>query len=247
MQFRFRIVALSVALVLCSASFAQGVQTDCSQLRGSMEISGHGQLEAAPDEARIYFNLSSQKQKAADARKNCEDTALKFQKSLEALKLDKKQVLAGSITLQPHYTYDKKQEKQIQDGYTAERHIEVRTADFTLIPAITDAAMDAGVTEIGGIEYRIKDESALKKQADELAIKDARDQAQRLAEGFGVKLLKPCSLSFSQRQNHPGYLQSRMMSVNAVALGAENSSEQAEYNPENMTIESYVRAVFAID
>lgn len=240
--------SLAVIAMLVSHDAMAGSQTDCTSLHGTMDITGYGKVQIRPDEARITFNVTELKDKAQEARDACEKKALAFQQALDKLKVDKKNVLSASISLQPHYTYDKRQEKQVLEGYEANRTIEVKLSDFALIPQVTDAAMNAGINEIGGIEYRLKDESAVKREADSRAIADARDQAQRLADGFGVKLLKACSLSFQGRSNASIFRNQRMMSARAVMLTAENSdAPEAEYNPDELTVESTVHATYAID
>lgn len=249
MNRKYLMAAAIAAAMTMSGSVMAGSQNDCTSLHGTMDISGYGKVQIRPDEARVTFNVSERNDKAQAAREECEKKALAFQQALDKLKVDKKDVLAASISLQPRYVYDKKQEKQVLEGYEASRAIEVKLSDFALIPQVTDAAMAAGINEIGGIEYRLKDERAVKREADSRAIADALDQAQRLADGFGVKLLKACSLSFQGRSNPAVFRAQRMMGANAVMLSAESDAPEAEaqYNPDELTVESTVHATYAID
>ena len=238
--------------VICAAFFwadlvgAQGAMTDCSQLRASMTVQGYGKVEAQPDEAVLSFTSTTQNKDAKAARSECEKHAALFIKTVKDTAGKDVAVDSGSITLQPRYVYDKKTQKQLLDGYTASRDIEIRTGKFDLIADLTEQAVASGITEVNGFTYRIKDESALKKQADEAAITDAKDKAARLAKGFGVKLLKPCQLSFGDTRtdnirpyNAKGV---RLMSVQADAM-----PEAAEYTPGSVSVESSVRAIFALD
>ncbi len=240
------VCATFFAALAADYACAQGAMTDCSQLRASMTVQGYGKVEAQPDEAVLSFTASTQNKDAKVARSECEKQATLFIKAVKDSAGKDAAVDSGSITLQPRYVYDKKSQKQLLDGYTASRDIEVRTGKFDLIADLTEQAVASGITEVNGFSYRIKDESALRKQADEAAIADAKDKADRLAKGFGVKLLKPCQLSFGDARNEimrPYNAKgARLMSVQADAV-----PEAAEYTPGAVSVESSVRAVFALD
>jgi uncharacterized protein YggE len=237
-----------IAAAFCAVSFQAQADGDCSQLNGRMDIYGSGSVEIMPDEARLNFSVISKEKNVKDAYAKCEEHTGAFQKALKAMDIKKEDVIAGSVTVEPVYEYDEKQKKQVLQGYEARRSLTVKTADFSKISLISDEAVKNGVNSVEGFEYGLKDESKARAQADEKAIADARAQAQRLSEGFGVKLLKPCSLNFERQNDHirPVY---RLMSVNAAAVAPEAAAPQprSEYSPDKIVIRSGVRAVFAIE
>ena len=109
------------------------------------------------------------------------------------------------------------------------------------------AAVDAGITEINGFEYTIKDTKKLEDEANQKAINDAKNKASVLAKGFGVKIKKACSLKFTNSNNVSSYrLQSRMAKVATLAVANDENDSNTEYSPEKITISSDVFASFAI-
>lgn len=243
---RILLTSLMASLFIAPIASADSASVDCSSINGSMTIQGYGKVQASPDEALLNFTSAVLKKDAKDAQTECEQKTASFINALNGLGINKDSIEAGSITLEPRYVYDKKQEKQILDGYSAERELIVRTDKFELIAQITEMAVNAGIDEINGFNYRIKDESILRKQADELAMNDAQDQANRLAKGFNIKLLKPCQLSFNNRNQNNSFSPMKL-SARLMAVNDEGASNTAEYTPGKMTIESYVNVVFAFE
>ncbi len=239
--------SLLASALFSSAVFAEGAGVDCSRINGSMTIQGYGKVQANPDEAVLNFTSSDINKDAKEAQSECEKKTLSFVNALKSLGINKDCIESGSISLEPRYEYDKKQQKQILTGYRAERAVLVRTGKFELIAQITQQAVNSGIDEINGFNYRIKDESALRKQADQLAMNDAQDQARRLATGFDIKVLKPCQLSFSNNRHQDNGPRPVMMSARLMAANDEGADNAAEYTHGKMTVESYVNVVFAFE
>lgn len=242
------LAALAAVLALCTGTGAGADELlDCSAALGHITVTGKGKIEAEPDLARLSFTVTENAQEAVSARNAAEEKISSFLEALIQHGIPREKIAAGSITVLPQYTADRNGSR-VQNGYQAVRAVVIELEDFSLISLAGDLAMESGINGIGGFEYLIRNEKELKLQADAEAIADAKDQALRLAEGFGVKLSKPCSLSFGTssrpvlryRAGSPRNLQTR-----AASLPAEG--ESAAYMPEKLTVESIVEAQFAIE
>ncbi len=242
---RNALTALAAAIIACAALPAdadESAAADCSAIRSRITITGRGEVEAGPDEAVLSFTTRQSDKAAAAARNSCERVMTAFLKSLEGIGLKGDAVDAGSISLYPRISYDEKRRKQVTDGYEAARTVQIRLSDFSKIPQVTDLAMTSGFNEAGGFSYRVRDDSKYRYEADEKAIRDAREQAEHLAAGFGLKLLKPCELSFDRGGARPVFNgQVRLMSVQAEDAKAPES----RYSPGTQVVSSTVNAVFA--
>lgn len=237
---------LSAALlgcVLCSLSPAQA-QIDCSQALGRIDVQGEGKALADPDLAELNFTIRATGKNARETRAAVEKNMASFINSLVAAGVKKEQIAADNITLNIRYVQDKNN-KRLFDGYDATRSVRVDLEDFSLIPQITDIAMDSGLNGIEGFVYKIKDESALKVKAQEDAIADAKAKAARLASGFGIKDYRPCNLSFME-SGARHYAMPMLMKASARSLGASNDAVEAEYTSDKLTISASVAASFVI-
>ncbi len=224
---------------------AGNVSQDCSRMNGQITVRGYGNAKALPDEALLDLSAAALHKDLKEARSACEKKTAAFLKAVSSLGIKDEAVQSGSINVSPRYTYDHKSATRKFEGYWAVRDLKIRTDNFSLLGALTSAAVNAGIDEIHGISYALKDESALKKLADERAVADAREQAKRLAEGFEVKLLKPCKLSFENRSQGRSPV---MYAAKAATLNADPAEvEEASYLPEESEVESYVNAEYAFE
>ncbi len=217
----------------------------CCEKGGTLEVVGEAQLEAMPDVAVLDFMARYTDKDAKVARSKVEKMVSLLNEKTKTLNLAKDEFASGSLDLYPNYRYTEKN-KRVFEGYTCTRRVTFRVSDFSLIEKITSMAMDAGITEINGFHYEIKDTSALEKKADKLAMEDALDKSRRLAEGFGVKIVKTCSLKFGGRSGPVVYRNKSMTRLMVSANGA-NELEPVEYTPQKQMVESSVYVTFSIE
>jgi uncharacterized protein len=107
---------------------------------------------------------------------------------------------------------------------------------------ILDAAVTAGATSSGEIEWTVKDESALETQALDKAAARARQNAETLAKGMGVKL---GTLVYTSNELSGGGTIPRVRAF-AMAKTADQAAPLA-IEPQKVTRDATVYAVFAIE
>ena len=218
---------------LSSAAFAG----DCLGASGRLNVKGYAEIKAEPDVVNLNFTVSAVKKKSADAYKSVESRMIAFAKALEDLNDESLEIISENISISPQYTY--KDNKSVFAGYKANRAVTVKTSDFAKISKITELATQSGVDIIESFVYEIKDPKALQIKADELAMQDAKDKAERLSRGFNVKIVKTCSLRFADAAERP---MMRVMSANKALV-----SESFPYSPQDQTVSSTVMAEFLIE
>jgi uncharacterized protein YggE len=107
---------------------------------------------------------------------------------------------------------------------------------------ILDAAINAGATSSGQIEWTVKDEKALEAQALDKAAARARANADVLAKGMGVRL---GSLVYvSNQMSAPSF--PRPMPMMAMK-SADNAPQPLAIEPHQVSREATVYAVFSIE
>lgn len=228
-------------MILGSASVFAESCTDS----GMIEVVGHGKVDVMPDTAVLSYSAKDENKDPVKARNNVEKKITSLYDKALSFGVKKEQIISGSITLYPKYHYTDKS-KRVFDGYFCSRDIVFKIDDFSLIEKITTAAVESGVSDINGFGYEVKDTTAVKREADAKAIADARDQAKRLAEGFGVKIKKACSLKFEGNNSNVYYVRNRA-AVSLMAAKAEAAEPATEYMPEKQSVDSNVYATFSIE
>ena len=186
--------------------------------RGSGEanvitLSGHGEVQAVPDIASVYFTIS----KDAKTVKEAQDAVAKIEKSaVDFLKqngVEEKDIKTENASFYPKYEYRKltvpcdefgcppSSGKEVIVGYTASESISVKVRNTDDAGKIIQGLGSLGVSNLNGPNFTIDDEDTLKAEARREAIADAKAKAQALAQDLGIRLGRIANFS----ENGGGY------------------------------------------
>jgi len=93
-----------------------------------------------------------------------------------------------SYSLSPNYRYPQGGGQPVLTGYTASNNVEITTSDLSLAGRLIDAAVSGGATNVQGLRFTLKDFEPPRAQALRLATIQAKNHAEAIALGLGVKL-----------------------------------------------------------
>ena len=105
-----------------------------------------------------------------------------------SLKIDPRLVNATQVQVQPEYSWNEKDRKQVLQGYVVSRQIEVTVKDLDQLGQLLEKAVDAGVNQVGDPQLDSSRRKELEREAMARAVQDARLNAGTLATAAGVKL-----------------------------------------------------------
>jgi uncharacterized protein YggE len=164
-----------------------------------------------PDIATISFGVSAENLDVAKAQT---ESATKMNNIIKLLKdkgVDEKDIKTTNYSIYPRYDYTRTASagypyggKQVLAGYTVSQNVEVKIRDISKAGELLGGVGEFGVTDVSGLSFSVDKIKEVKNQARDAAITDAREQAQVLAKGLGVKLVK--ITSFSENGNYPSLL-----------------------------------------
>ncbi len=204
----------------------------------TITLSGHGEVQAAPDIASVYFTLRKElktAKEAQDAVAEKEKSALDFLKSKNVADKDIKTVNAS---VYPKYdyvrascpqigangvsgvNYDCDNRKQVLTGYEASESIAVKIRNIDDTGAIMQGLGDIGVSDLTGPNFAIDNEDGLKAEARKKAIDDAREKAKVLAKDLGVRLGRISNFNESRNYYPVMYEKAAMMDSTANSAPA---------------------------
>jgi hypothetical protein len=185
----------------------------------TITVSGTGDVVVKPDIATVSFGVSAENLDVAKAQT---DSATKMNSIIDLLKkdgVDEKDIKTTNYSIYPRYDYKTVAcpltqsaiypsipcggGTQVLAAYVVSQTVEVKIRDISKAGAILSGVGEFGVTDVSGLTFTVDNQEAVKDQARDLAIQDARDQAKVLAKGLGVKLVK--ITSFSENGNYPVY------------------------------------------
>jgi uncharacterized protein YggE len=186
----------------------------------TITITGHGEVQAVPDIANVYFTIRKDGKtvkEAQDAVVVVEKSALAF---LKDNKVDEKDIKTTNASFNPKYetkrtlctqpavmgglvapSYYCGDGKQVITGYEAYESITVKLRNPDDAGKVMQGLGALGVTDLNGPNFAIDKEDDLKAQARKDAIEDANTKAKALAKDLGVRLGHVAS--FNESGNYP--------------------------------------------
>jgi uncharacterized protein len=192
-------VAVLIIVVTLMGGYAIA-QTDVSKQR-TIEVSGDGETQAAPDQATLQLAIETHATTAAQAAGSNGVLAQKVRNALKATFGNRGKLWTGGYSLYPDYSEPRNGGEAKILGYRAQNSITVQTGALDLVGPLIDAAIGAGANRVDSLAYDLRDNTQARDEAIAKAAKDAQAQAQALASALGVKLgpvLKATTISESR-------------------------------------------------
>jgi uncharacterized protein YggE len=172
-----------------TAAFAQGVTPSAGSTTGIV-ASGSGQASGAPDVAFVNVGVQSQGQTAREALDQNAATTAAVIDALKRAGIPDKNIRTAGISVSEIRAQPQPNSQTPPPiiGYRAQNTLNVTVEPVTKAGEAIDVAVTAGANVVGGIQFGINDDSALRRQALDQAAKAARADAEALAGALGVRL-----------------------------------------------------------
>ena len=190
--FKALMAATALTFVAAPAAFAQSSPTTPMQVHAmaaqpALNLSAYGEVKVAPDMATITFGVQTE---APTAQAAMADNARRMQEVFAALSragIADRDIQTSGLNLSAQYDYQNDQPPRLR-GYQASNQVTVIINDLTKVGTTADAVVGAGVNQINGIAFGLKDPKAAEDQARVLAVRALQDKARLYAQALGVEL-----------------------------------------------------------
>lgn len=252
--------ALLVLAVVLSLYFAVKFLSEAKSygMMGNLNtitLSGHGEVQAVPDIASVYFTIRKEAKTVKEAQDGVAEVEKKALDFLKTSKVLAKDIKTSNASFYPKYEYQydyktvlpcnaygcpPRPGKNVIVGYESSESITVKVRNTDDVGSIMQGLGGLGVEELNGPDFTIDNEEGLKIQARKEAIDDAKAKAKALAKDLGVRLGSISSFSES------GYYPSPMMYAKDMAVGASAEPAPAQVPKGENTISSDVTITFEI-
>lgn len=175
-------LACAISILLPPVSQAAGIEPPL------LSVSGQGIAQAAPDEAIVTISVTNHAADAKTAQQVNASKAAAIQNAIKALGIDDKDIQTHNYSFYPTYSSERGQENEI-NGYQASNSILVTIRDLELVGRVIDTALGYGANQISSLDFRIRNTEKLRKEALTAAIRDARNKADIIAQGLGMRIV----------------------------------------------------------
>jgi uncharacterized protein YggE len=228
----------------------------------TIQVSGHGEIQAAPTLAEVTFSVVSDKPTAQAAQSDAAQKQAAVSAYLKQAGIAEVDIQTSGYSVYPQYSYQNAvcpqpmpltsgaassqptvycpPGKQVLTGYEASQSTTVKIRDLAKVGDVLAGVGQAGATEISSPTFTFDDPNAPQNEARQAAIADAKQKAEELAKELGVSLVRVVSFS----ENGSGY--PRPMMYAASAAGASTKSSAPQINPGQNTVTDDVTVTYEI-
>lgn len=212
-----------------------------------ISIIGTAQIKAKPDTAVIYLEVESLKTKSIDAKKDVDNRVNNFLEGLVKFNIDEKNVSASSISTEPIYSYSNNDKKELE-GYNANRKIKVTLNNINNLNDFMNFALSVKIDEIRNVELKSSKASLLKAEVNALAVKNAKEKANSLANAFGAKLGEIYSINSTSNNSRYRYgSNSNIERIEVTGSLIKQAPMPGKYLQENIVFSASISVVFDLE
>jgi uncharacterized protein YggE len=187
----FLFLLMGLLTVGCGAGGGIG-QTD---ERLTLSVTGYGEASGAPDLAHAQLGVSVVDPNIDSAINQANATIERITNAVVSQGVNSSDVMTSHYSVWNEEVYD--HQTGIPTGeirYRVEINLAITVRDVNSIGQLIAAGLDAGATNVTGINFTIDDITALESEARDKALVDVWDRAEKLAQGLGMRLGNPISV-----------------------------------------------------
>lgn len=203
----------------------------------SVAVTGTGSVTAIPDRALISMAVQARNIDIEAARKRVVDVTRRFLDLAAELGIDDARIRTTGLTMRPDYRWDNQARQQELIGYFVQRQLEVELEDLELLGEVLEGAVDAGVNQVSPPVLDSSKRRGLYREALAAAAREARDNADVLAQSLGARVGKIRDLTAVESFRPPP----EPMVARAMVAEAEAG---ATYQTGEIRLEARVNATF---
>jgi uncharacterized protein YggE len=204
-------------------------------------VAGKGEVNAKPDMSSINLTL---RESGADAKTAENKVSIKSEKFLSEIKtlIEDRDIKTENYNSQPKYNYgvNNNYGNPKIEGYEVSQSIILKVRDIKNVSEVLDMISSNNIGEVSGPNFEIDDVEKYKDEARGVAIKDAKDKAEKLAEQLGVSIVRMTSFSEGSDYIPTPYMRtekSAVMSMDAAMVPSIPVGENTISSNVNITFE----------
>jgi uncharacterized protein YggE len=200
-----------------------------------LSVSGTGNVKTTPDRVVITANIYTQNKKASVAFDENQTKMGTLMDSLLGLGIPKEMIATQSLNISPVY----KENSNKVDYFYVSRSIVITQDNLSVISPILDAIIDAGIEEVGSIQFVVKNQEEKYQEALDKAAADAKDTALMLVESMGAKIVGIQNISYDYGGGYYDYNRRDMTSTAGVMDYEQSYNQMIVPSQQTSTVNVY--------
>lgn len=233
-----------IALTACETRVI--MEQPGAQPQNAISVQGSTEFDVAPDLAKIRFRIETQSTTAQDAQVRNREIGSAVTAALSKAGVRQNELQTADYRVERIQEWDSTGQKMVDKGYRVSNIFVVSTKNLQGIGTILDAGIQAGANNVESLSFELSDgkQKEVKTEALRKATMNAREKADALADGAGVRLGKVLTLSENSYYAQPFYRGDVMM-AKAEGMGAPEIPPTA-ISPQDVHVSAQVSVTYEI-
>jgi uncharacterized protein YggE len=183
------VIAASALAIAALPAFAQGetVVPSPAYPENTITVTGYGSVSGAPDIATVDVGVDVFNTTVSDAFTEANATVQAIIDALTAIGIAPEDIQTTNLSVFSTSRFNSETSSDEQ-GFNVTNTVHVIVRDVSQVEAVIDAAINAGATNLYGLNFAIQDRAALETQARQAAIQDAAARAAEYADLINADL-----------------------------------------------------------
>ncbi|HYW31123.1 MAG TPA: SIMPL domain-containing protein [Gemmatimonas sp.] len=208
------------------AGSALHAQNQPPQPPPQITVSARGEVQVAPDRARVQVGVETQAKTAVAAANENNRKQAAILAAVRALGIPASAISTLNYNVFPVERYDEKNRRSVIDGYRVSNIVQVETDKLEQAGTIIDAALNNGANRVAGLDFMVKDPSAARDQALAKAVQSAKRQATAAAAAAGGQATELLELNVNEfEQPGPRPMAAMRVKMDEAAIAPTPLSE----------------------
>ena len=153
-----------------------------------ISVTARGEVQVAPDRARVQVGVETQAKTAAEAAAENNKKQAAVLAAVRKLGISPSQITTLNYSVSPIQRYDDKLRRTVIDGYQVSNIVQVVTDKIEQAGPIIDAGLNNGANRVAGLDFIVKDQTKARDEALAQAVESAKRQADVAAKAAGGRL-----------------------------------------------------------
>lgn len=199
-------------------------------------VNGYGAIEQVPDLVVIRFEVAATAKSFSLAKQSVDSTIAKAIKAAKKHSVVEDNINASKINASPQYEWQNKE--RIYKGERVSRQVEIKLTEAKRYNDLVDALLAAGISRLQPVQldFTLRDE--LENKALLLALDDAKQKAQTMAQHLGSSVERVFQIAPVERAHFAGRM--------AMSASLESDSEKAPLKLGKQKLEQQIRVVYLL-
>lgn len=208
------ILAMLLVFVLCGSALADETK---------LSVRGTGVVSVTADQAQIILGVRESAADVLEAQGTVNAKINAICAGLLAAGVEQKDIGTESLYIYANYDYSSDEPKLV--GYTATNSILITAADIEKVGEYIDIAFANGANTLDQVSFSAQNSEDAQKEALRLAVANAREKGEVIAEAAGMKISSIESITESSDYYYGGDLGAKYSNARAeMTAGADTST-----------------------